>query len=59
MPMMAILGGRDALLDSAATKSRLERGVGHGEVRYFPDAGHFITGQTTAILEFLRRSENP
>ena len=42
MPVMAILGGKDVLLDSAATKRRLERNVAHAEIRYFPEAGHFI-----------------
>ena len=56
MPVLAVLGGRDVLLDSAATKRRLERIVPHAEIRYYPAMGHFIPGQATAILEFLRRS---
>ncbi len=56
MPVMAIVGGKDVLLDSAATKRRLERNLPHAEIRYLPDAGHFIPGQTAAILEFLRRA---
>jgi pimeloyl-ACP methyl ester carboxylesterase len=56
MPVMAIVGGKDALLDSAATKRRLKRHVAHAEVRYLPEAGHVIPGQTATILEFLRRS---
>jgi pimeloyl-ACP methyl ester carboxylesterase len=55
MPVMAILGGKDALLDSAATKRRLERNAARIEIRCLPEAGHVIRGQTTAILEFLRR----
>jgi pimeloyl-ACP methyl ester carboxylesterase len=54
MPVMAILGGQDVLLDSAASKRRFERNVPHGEIRYFPEVGHFIPGQRDAILEFLR-----
>jgi pimeloyl-ACP methyl ester carboxylesterase len=53
MPVMAIAGGKDVLLDSAATKSRLERNVSHAEIRYFPESGHFIPGQTMPILQFL------
>jgi pimeloyl-ACP methyl ester carboxylesterase len=53
MPVMAILGGQDVLLDSAETKRRLEHHVPHVEVRYHPEAGHFIPRQTTPILEFL------
>jgi pimeloyl-ACP methyl ester carboxylesterase len=55
MPVLAILGGKDALLDSAATKRRLERNVPHAEIRYLPQVGHLIAGQTAPILEFLRR----
>ena len=53
MPVMAIVGGKDVLLDSAETKRRLEQNVPHAEIRYFPDAGHFIPAQRDAILEFL------
>jgi pimeloyl-ACP methyl ester carboxylesterase len=53
MPVMAIVGGKDVLMDSAETRRRLERNVPHVEVRYHPEAGHFILRQTTPILEFL------
>ncbi len=54
MPVMAILGGKDVLLDSAETKQRLERNVPHAEIRYFPEAGHFIPApDALPILEFL------
>jgi len=55
MPVLAIVGGKDVLLDSAATKRRLERNVPHAEIRYHPEAGHFIPRQTAPILEFLHR----
>lgn len=54
MPVLAIVGGKDVLLDSSATKRRLEHNAARAEVRYLPEAGHMIRGQT--ILEFLRRS---
>jgi pimeloyl-ACP methyl ester carboxylesterase len=53
MPVMAIVGGRDVLLDSAETRRRLDRNAAHAEIRYLPEAGHFIPGQTAPILEFL------
>jgi pimeloyl-ACP methyl ester carboxylesterase len=53
MPLMAIVGGRDVLLDSADTKRRLERLVPHSGIHYLPEARHFIPSQTTRILEFL------
>jgi pimeloyl-ACP methyl ester carboxylesterase len=59
MPMLAILGGRDVLLDSGETKRRLGRAVPHADIRCHPEMGHFIPGQNAAILEFLRRSAAP
>jgi hypothetical protein len=53
--VMAILGGKDVLLNSAETKLRLERNVPHVEIRYIPEAGHFIRNQTHAVLDFLCR----
>jgi pimeloyl-ACP methyl ester carboxylesterase len=59
MPVLAILGGKDVLLNSAETRQRLERNVAGAEIRYFPEVGHFIPGQTATILEFLRKSLMP
>ena len=53
MPVLAIVGGKDELLDSAETKRRLEHHVSHAEVRYLPEAGHVLRSQTAPILEFL------
>lgn len=53
MPVMAILGGKDAIFDSAAIQQRLERLLPQAEIRCIPEAGHFIPGQTAPILEFL------
>ena len=56
MPLLAIVGGQDELLDSAETRQRLELHIPHAEVRYLPEAGHFLRGQTAPILEFLGRA---
>jgi pimeloyl-ACP methyl ester carboxylesterase len=53
MPVMAIVGGKDVLMDSAETKQRLERNVKDAEVRYYPEEGHFIRNRTAPILDFL------
>jgi pimeloyl-ACP methyl ester carboxylesterase len=55
MPVLAIVGAHDALLDSADTKRRLERSVPHAEVEYLPDAGHMLVNQTAPILAFLQK----
>jgi pimeloyl-ACP methyl ester carboxylesterase len=53
MPVLAVVGARDVLLDSAETKRRLERHVPKAEVVYLAGAGHLIAGQTARVLEFL------
>lgn len=55
IPLLAIVGARDVLLDSRQTKNRLERLVGQAEVLYLPEAGHFIPGQTGKIGAFLNQ----
>jgi pimeloyl-ACP methyl ester carboxylesterase len=55
MPVFAIVGGRDPMLDSQETKQRLERRAADAQVLYLPDVGHAVVGQTEPILEFLRR----
>ena len=52
MPVMVIVGGRDAILDSAQTRRRMEFNVAHSEVCYLPKAGHVIVDQSASILEF-------
>lgn len=53
MPVLAILGGKDALLDAATTKRRLEQAAPHADVRLLPEAGHLLPKQTLAVVEFL------
>src|SRR5262249_11296907 len=56
MPVLAIVGARDVMLDSAETKRRLERIAPKAEVVVLPDAGHVITGQTERVVQFLMQS---
>lgn len=53
MPVMLIAGVQDALLDSAETKRRLAATLPYLTVRFLPEAGHLVIGQTQPILEFL------
>lgn len=54
MPVLAILGGRDVLLRTDETRDRLQRHAPHAQIRWLPDARHYIPGQAGAILDFLR-----
>lgn len=53
VPVLAIVGGRDAMLDSADTKRRLEANTPRATVDLLPDAGHLLRGQTKRVLDFL------
>ncbi|HZM82289.1 MAG TPA: alpha/beta fold hydrolase [Candidatus Limnocylindrales bacterium] len=53
MPVLAIVGGRDALLDSAGTRDRLSRHAPGAEVIFLPGAGHLLPSQSGRIAEFL------
>ena len=57
MSILAIVGGRDVLLDSADTKRRLERNTPQAEIDYLPKAGHVLLNHTQRILEFLLRAK--
>lgn len=56
MPLLAVVGGKDVLLDSRQTARRLKRAVSHADVRLLPKTGHLIRDQTAPILEFLTRA---
>jgi pimeloyl-ACP methyl ester carboxylesterase len=56
IPVLAILGGLDVILDSDETKNRLEANVPKVEVIYLPGIGHGVVNQTGRVLDFLRRA---
>ncbi|TNF37398.1 MAG: alpha/beta fold hydrolase [Deltaproteobacteria bacterium] len=56
LPTLVFLGGRDVLFDSPATRRRFEAHMPHADVRWLPDVGHYITGQTEPIHTFLTRA---
>ncbi|MFB7724105.1 alpha/beta fold hydrolase [Nocardia sp. NPDC056100] len=53
MPVLAIVGDRDAMLDSAETARRITASVPDATVRVLPGVGHAILGQTEPVLNFL------
>ncbi|HZZ33738.1 MAG TPA: alpha/beta hydrolase [Phenylobacterium sp.] len=58
-PLLAILGGKDAILDSAGTRARLTQNVSQADIRWRPDEGHFLFGQGPVIEAFLRQALAP
>lgn len=59
MPVLAIIGGRDVLLDSRDTRARLQRSAPHAEVCFIEDGYHFLPGQTARVMDFLERNVAP
>lgn len=51
-PMLTIVGGRDAMVDSQQTRQRLE--AAGKTVRFLPQAGHLLPDQSQPVLDFLR-----
>jgi pimeloyl-ACP methyl ester carboxylesterase len=54
MPVLAIVGGRDAMLDSHDTKRRLEALVPDATVHLLREVGHLLPDQSATLLDFLR-----
>ena len=59
LPILAIVGVQDALLDSKGTRRRLDTQVARATVRMLPDAGHVIRGEIETIKAFLSGSCEP
>jgi pimeloyl-ACP methyl ester carboxylesterase len=53
MPLLAIAGARDGLLDSRQTTRRLRRLLPGADVTLLRDSGHLLLGQTQRIGQFL------
>jgi pimeloyl-ACP methyl ester carboxylesterase len=59
MPILAIVGAQDALLDSNGTRRRLKAQVAQATMRMLPDAGHVIRGETETIKAFMSGDGEP
>jgi surfactin synthase thioesterase subunit len=59
MPILAIIGGRDALLDSWDTRARLQQAVQHAEICFIENGYHFLPDQASRVMDFLERSAAP
>ncbi|HWD45358.1 MAG TPA: alpha/beta fold hydrolase [Actinomycetota bacterium] len=55
VPMLTIVGGRDAMVDSHQTRQRLEQAGKSAHL--LPQAGHLLPDQTRPILDFLRAGD--
>lgn len=53
MPVLAMVGERDAMFDSRQSARRLRTSVPHATVTVLPGTGHAVLGQGAAIAAFL------
>jgi len=53
MPVLLVVGARDAMLDSRETMARMKRTAPKLTVHALPETGHLIIGQTETIAAFL------
>ena len=56
MPLLAIMGGKDAILDMHEARARLSAQVAQAEIRWLPEAGHFLIGHGAEIDAFLAKA---
>jgi pimeloyl-ACP methyl ester carboxylesterase len=56
MPALFVLGARDAILDSAGTRARVQRLMPHAEVVWLPQEGHFLVRHGPTLGAFLQRA---
>ncbi|MBI2742229.1 MAG: alpha/beta hydrolase [Rhodospirillales bacterium] len=55
VPILAIVGGRDVLLDSRDTRERLQRAAPQAEICFIEAGYHFLPDQTSRVMDFLER----
>ncbi len=53
-PLLLIVGGRDAMIDSSETRNRVTANIATAQIEYLPDAGHALFGYTHVVDTFLR-----
>ena len=56
MPILAIVGGRDVLLESRETQERLQHAAPQAEICFLEEGYHFLPDQTSRVMAFLQRS---
>lgn len=59
MPLLAILGAKDVMIDSNGVRERLFRNVHGVKIIWLPDAGHLLVGHAATIDGFLAGALTP
>ena len=58
MPVLALLGAQDTLLDQRDTAAKLRAALPQADVRLFEEAGHFLPGWAEAVSAFLAKENS-
>jgi pimeloyl-ACP methyl ester carboxylesterase len=53
VPLLAVVGGKDVMVDSYEIERRLTANVPHATVHLLPESGHLLPDQTEKVLRFL------
>lgn len=59
MPLLAILGANDVVIDSNGTRERLTANAPKAQVVWLPDAGHLLIGHASTVDSFLGKALLP
>lgn len=59
MPVLAILGAKDVMIDSAGTRAALLAAAPHARVDWLPEDGHMLMGHGATIDAFLAEALRP
>jgi len=59
MPILAVMGGKDVLIDTREARARLERLAAHAEICFLEQGYHLLPGQAPRVMQFLERHLAP
>lgn len=59
VPILAIMGGKDVLIDTRHARARLERSAPHAEICFLEEGYHFLPGRAPRVMQFLERHLAP
>ena len=59
MPVLAILGAKDVMINSAGTREALLAAAPHARVDWLADEGHMLMGYGPTIDAFLAEALRP
>ena len=56
IPVMAVVGGKDLMLDAEQIRERLNKNIKNLKLEYLPEARHYPGDRSRQILSFLEQN---